>query len=120
MSKKNSKSEKRGVGRPKSKVVWPNGRFTREQAYAANPGVCKLTVINHLNADMKGNKSILIRMKDEHGEPQSKAGKGRKPFIYLRRAQYEAGKKSIARLQAAKKSKVSVDIAPATAEPVTA
>jgi len=47
---------------------------------------------------------------------------GRKPFIYIRRAVYEAGQKNVANLRKAKASKVSVpmaDTAPVTPEPVT-
>lgn len=136
----------RGVGRPESKVVWPNGRFTMEQAfqlngcYAKPARVCKLTVINHLNEDLylidkatgKPNKSrfnpksTLIRMKDELGETKSAKGLGRKPFIYLRRSQRDAGRKSAANLRKAKAT-VSVPVtAPAPApvvlatDPVTA
>jgi hypothetical protein len=118
MSDKN-KSVKVGAGRPSAKVVWPKGRFTREQAYALNPHLCKLTVINHLQANLKGNKSVLVKMKDELGDSKSEKGLGRKPFIYLRRAVRD----NAANLHKAKTSPVSVDVstaAPVTAEPVTA
>ncbi len=110
---KSNKQTKRGVGRPESKVVWPNGRFTREQAfqlngcYATPPRVCKLTVINHLNAALKGNESVLIKL-DELGKTKTKSGKGRKPYVYLRRSQWDAGHKAKANLRKANASTVSV------------
>lgn len=119
-----SKNTQTGPGRPASKVVWPNGRFTREQAYQYNgcyetpARVCKLTVINHLNDALKGNDSILIRMKDESGKSKSESGLGRKPFIYLRRSQFNAGKKAAANLRKAKASSVTVPVVDST--PVTA
>jgi len=129
-SNKSNKNAKRGVGRPESKVVWPNGRFTREQAfqlngcYAAPARVCKLTVINHLNAALEGKDSVLVKL-DELGETKSEGGLGRKPFIYLRRSQRDAGRKSTANLRKAKASTVSVpvadvDPAPVAADPVIA
>ena len=122
-----SKTETRGVGRPESKVIWPKGRFTREQAYQLNgcyekpARVCKLTVINHLNESLKGKDSVLIRLKDEFGKSTSEAGLGRKPFIYIRRSVHEAGKKNVANLRKAKASTVTVpmtDSTPAPAAPV--
>jgi len=131
-----SNKTKRGVGRPESKVVWPNGRFTMEQAfqlngcYAQPARVCKLTVINHLNEDMylidkeTGNpdktrpnpKSVIIRLKDELGKTKSESGKGRKPYIYLRRSQRDAGRKSAANLRKAK-ANVSVPVVDAAPAP---
>lgn len=118
MSTKNSKSvksaEKNGVGRPVAKVVWPNGRFTMKQAYAANPHVCKLTVINHRVAALKGNDSVLVKL-DELGKSETK---GRKSFIYLRRSQRDAGRKASANLR--KAASVTVPIVDTTpvADPV--
>ena len=137
---KSNKNTKRGVGRPESKVVWPNGRFTMEQAfqlngcYATPARVCTLTVINHLNEDMylidkatgkpdktrPNSKSVIIRLKDELGETKSEGGLGRKPFIYLRRSQRDAGRKSAANLRKAKASTVSVPVADAAPAPVAA
>jgi hypothetical protein len=116
-----SNKTKRGVGRPESKVVWPNGRFTREQAFQlngcyANPArVCKLTVINHLNAALEGKDSVLVKM-DELGKTKSESGLGRKPFIYLRRSQRDAGRKSAANLRKAK-ANVSVPVVDAAPAP---
>lgn len=113
-----SNKAKRGVGRPESKVVWPNGRFTREQAfqlngcYATPARVCKLTVINHLKTNLEGENSVLVQM-EELGKTKSETGLGRKPFIYLRRSQRDAGRKSAANLRKAKAS-VSVPVADVT------
>lgn len=125
-SNKNSKSTKNAkptVGRPESKVVWPNGRFTREQAYKLNgcyekpARVCKLTVINHLNDALKGRTSTLIKMKGEFGEPVG--GKlGRKPEIYMKRAIFENGKKNASNLRKGKAAVAAVSIP--VAEPVPA
>lgn len=134
VSAKNKSVKQQGPGRPESKVVWPNGRFTREQAYEMNgcntkpARMCKLTVINHLKDALTGNNSVLIQMKDELGKSKSTNGLGRKPFIYLRRSQRDAGRKAKANLIKAKVSTVTVPItspamvatrAPVT-EPVTA
>lgn len=104
-----------GVGRPESKVVWPSGRFTREQAfqlngcYATPPRVCKLTVINHLKEDLKGTGSILVQL-EELGKTKSESGLGRKPFIYLRRSQRDAGRKASVNFHKPKASNVAVPV----------
>jgi len=139
---KSNKNAVRGVGRPESKVVWPKGRFTREQAYALNGcgqdgRPCKLTVINHINMELYRTdkktgeldktrlnpNGVIIKLKGEFGKPTSANGLGRKPEIYIRRAVYEAGQKNVANFRKAKASKVSIpmaDTAPVTPEPVTA
>ena len=94
-SKTNSKkiTETRSVGRPTKKVVWPNGRFTVAQAIKANPHVCSLTVRKNINQDaLKEKNSALVKL-DELTKNQSTTGKGRKSFVYLRRAQRDAGRR---------------------------
>jgi hypothetical protein len=58
-------------------------------------------------------------LKGEFGKPTSAEGLGRKPFIYIRRAVYEAGKKNVANLRKAKASTVTVPMADSTPAPVT-
>jgi hypothetical protein len=135
---KSNKNAVRGVGRPESKVVWPKGRFTREQAYALNGcgtegRPCKLTVINHINeeiyrVDKKTGKidrsrlnpnGAIVKVKGEFGKPTSEAGLGRKPEIYMRRSVFEATRKNAANLKKAKTSDVTVPMADAPSAPVT-
>jgi hypothetical protein len=138
MKNKNAKTVCRSVGRPVSKVVWPNGRFTLEQAYQYNgcykspPRVCKLTVNNHLDNDLyltdketgrpdksrRNPRSTLLRLKNEFGETKSEIGMGRKPYIYLRRAQRNAGRKAVANLQKAKASNVTITVAESPVEKI--
>lgn len=140
MSKQN-KSEKRGVGRHSFKVAIPSGRFTFLKLCIHNGAVkpdgtpfkdgeegqrcVPLTLRNWLARDhKKGSKSEVVRLRDELGKPDSESGKGRKPFVFLRRSQKEAGEKGKANLIKAKQAPVTVDVAdisaPApTPEPVT-
>lgn len=59
---KNTVKTPRPVGRPAAKIVWPNKIFTMKDLVAANPGVCKLTVINHTKAEL--DSSFLTRLNE--------------------------------------------------------
>jgi hypothetical protein len=106
--------KKVGRGRPLANIVYPRGRFTREDLFAANPHVCKLTIVNRTNKDMKGPKSLIVRLKGETGEATSESGRGRPPHLYLRRSARDAG----LRLQAINKAstEASINLAPEVVE----
>lgn len=118
--KKNEKQavKQAGRGRPTSKVSVPSGRFTMEKAFELNgcnlpdPRVCKMTVIKHITANAKGKNSIIVNTGELVAAP---SGKGRKRFVYLRRAQQDNGKR-VANLNKAKTSDVTVDVAIPIAE----
>lgn len=123
MSKKNSKSVKSETssakikaGRPVSKVIFPQGKFTLKDVMDANPHVCKLTIIKKMDADMFYNhketgkvnrskrkpNSLLIQLDETR---PSESGKGRPSNVFQLREQ-----------KATKKSKVtapSVEMTPA-------
>lgn len=113
MNKNTKNTEHRGVGRPKVEVKWPKGRFTRRDAYALNPELAELTVLNHLKANLVGKDSLLVKM-DEVKEPLAKTeatkGLGKKQFVYCRRSAIEAGHRAKANLNKAKQSKMELPI----------
>jgi len=120
MSAKNKSVDPVGVGRPLKKVVWPSGRFILEEAVTANPKVCKMTVINHLAKALEGENSVLVKMEGEDGKAKSGKTLGRKPFVYLRRAQRDAGQR-MKESRASKSVTVPVaDITPETSTPTPA
>ena len=101
-------NKNRGVGRPAYSVKWPNRKFTMQDLMVAN-GVnpktgkgklcTKLTLVKALQRDMfmadpttgkpdtdrPRRTSLIVRVKDETREPNSKSGLGRKTFVYIRR-----------------------------------
>ena len=110
MSKPNAtetKTVKRGQGRPMKEITWPVAKFTRGEICALNAKSCEpLTVQKHMDWDMyshaknsKGEEigfpnvdkntlhrnSVIVRLK-ELREPKNKSGLGRKQFVYLLRA----------------------------------
>lgn len=105
---KTMKNKNTGVGRPKYNVKWPNRKFTMADLMVANEvnpktgkgKLCtKLTLVKALQRDMfmldaKTGKpdmerprrnSMIVRVKDETREPNSKTGLGRKTYVYIRR-----------------------------------
>jgi hypothetical protein len=102
------KNKNNGVGRPKYAVKWPNRKFTMQDLMVANEvnpktgkgKLCtKLTLVKALQRDMfmadpttgkpdlerPRRTSLIVRVKDETREPNSKTGLGRKTYVYIRR-----------------------------------
>lgn len=99
-------------GRPAYKPTIPRGRFTMNDLCDEN-GVnlktgkgrncSRLTLVKWV-AKQLGNKrsGLIVKVKGETHEPNSKVGLGRKAFVYLRRAGAKDG------LKTSSKSNVSV------------
>lgn len=86
----------KGPGRPKYRPNIPKGKFTFtdfEIANGVNPKTGKgkdcttLTLRKWLKEDLsKRGHSTIVHLKDTFAEPTSKAGLGRKQYVYQRRA----------------------------------
>jgi hypothetical protein len=83
-------------GRPAYIPVVPRGRFTMNDLCEANgvnlksgkgKNCSRLTLVKWV-AKQLGNKrsGLIVKVKDETSEPNSKKGLGRKAFLYIRRA----------------------------------
>jgi hypothetical protein len=94
------KSNKRSAGRPKYEPIMPKGKFTINDFCESN-GVniksgkgdkcSKLTLIKFLARDHKrGGKSVIVKLADVVAEPNSKAGLGRKAYVYQLRTKVAA------------------------------
>lgn len=89
------KNAKRGVGRPMAEISIPNRKFTFADLVEANTHVTPLTLRKFLARDVDaGRKSLVVRVKDENREPNSKHGLGRKTFVYVKRSKLGGAKKS--------------------------
>ena len=117
-------------GRPMYNPVIPRGKFTMTDFCTAN-GVnpktgkgkqcSKLTLIKFLGR--KQGKALVMKVKGETTDPNSKSGLGRKAFLYTRRAGVTAPKSTIAKTapkatrktRKAKDVTVNVGISPSTA-----
>lgn len=77
-----NKTNKNSVGRPYAEIVYPRGAFTINQLHEANPGLCSLTVRNHVNAKL--NNKFLTLMKDtvKTGRPGKPAEKFIRTAVY--------------------------------------
>lgn len=96
------KKVNRGPGRPMASIKVPNRKFTFGDLAEANGHVTPLTLRKFLKRDAaRKGKSEIVLVKDEHREPNSKKGLGRKTFVYIPRAKLNT-------LKTASKSKVSV------------
>jgi hypothetical protein len=101
---RNNMKNQRGPGRPMASIKVPNRKFTFGDLVEANGHVTPLTLRKFLKRDAaRKGKSAICLMKDEHREPNSKKGLGRKTFVYIPRAKLNA-------LKTASKSKVSVPL----------
>lgn len=160
MSKKNSKSVKSETseksnakikaGRPISKVVFPQGKFTLKDVMESNPHVCKLTIIKKMDADMFYNHKETGKVNRSKRKPNSQliqldetrpseSGKGRPSNVFQLREQKSTKKSKItapsvdmtpapevapesipAPVDAAINTEVAPEVAPAIADPVTA
>lgn len=84
------------VGRPTANVKIPKGKFTFQELCAANSNLAPLTLRNFMARDTaEGKYSQIVRVEDERGEPGSKEGYGRKPFLYIRRELMKAAGLSV-------------------------
>lgn len=90
---KNTTVKHNGPGRPMYNPVIPRGKFTIAEfceANGVNPktgkgkACSKLTLIKFLGR--KQGKALIVRVKGETANPNSKKGLGRKAFLYTRRA----------------------------------
>jgi len=89
------KNAKRGVGRPMAEISIPNRKFTFADLMEANTHVTPLTLRKFLARDVdEGRKSLVVRIKEENREPNSKHGLGRKTFVYVKRSKLDGAKKS--------------------------
>ena len=62
-------------GRPKTPVVWPDGEFTAEQAFAENSSkISRVSIHNKINEELESGS--LVRIK------KVKAKIGRPSFLY--------------------------------------
>lgn len=93
----------RGPGRPMYNPVIPRGKFTMTEfciANGVNPktgkgkNCSKLTLIKFLGR--KQGKALIMKVKGETADPQSKKGLGRKAFLYTRKAGVTVPKTSAA------------------------
>lgn len=110
---KNAK-QNRGPGRPMAQINIPSKKFTFADMVEANDHVTPLTLRKFLKRDAaRKNKSEIVLVKDETREPNHKSGLGRKTYVYIRRSKME-GSASASALKTARKSKVSVALAPAS------
>ena len=122
---KNTKSVKRGPGRPKAVINIPNKKFTFTDLKEANKHVTPLTLRKFLGRDMfmldeagkpdrnrPRRNSLIVLVRDETREPNHGKGLGRKTFVYLKRT------KSAILKSAPKSAKPAPQSAPAI-EPVT-
>jgi hypothetical protein len=105
-------------GRPAYIPVIPRGRFTMNDLCEENgvnlksgkgKNCSRLTLVKWV-AKQLGNKrsGLIVKVKDETSEPNSKKGLGRKAFLYIRRVVAKDG------LKTAAKSNVSVKMTPTT------
>ena len=63
-------------GRPKTPVVWPDGEFTAEQAFAENStNISRVSIHNKINEELAAG--ALVRTK------KVKANIGRPSFLYM-------------------------------------
>jgi hypothetical protein len=84
-----------GPGRPQYEIKWPRSKFTFTDLMIANEvdpktgkgNLCsKLTLVKGLKRELKGNSSLIIKLKDVFAPPNSKNGLGRKQLVYSRRS----------------------------------
>lgn len=108
-----AKNTSTGPGRPSYNVRWPYNKFTFNQLLENNgvnlktgkgKNCSRLTLFKHLQAETKGAKSLIVKLKDQTREPNSKKGLGRKAFIFIRRDKLDNG------LKTAKRSTVTVKL----------
>lgn len=125
------KNKNSGVGRPKYPVKWPGRKFTMQDLMVFN-GVnpktgkgklcTKLTLVKALQRDMfhpqeknplkpdferPRRNSVIVRVKNETREPNSKSGLGRKTFVYIRREKLANVTKVVTVKPVAKPAKVA-------------
>ena len=73
------------AGRPKATIRIPRGNFTFSDLCVANVHLAPLTLRNFIKRDqVRGNDSLLVKL-EAKGEPGSRIGYGRKPFLYSAR-----------------------------------
>jgi hypothetical protein len=100
-----------GPGRPKYQPKLPRGKFTMNELCQENgvslktgkgKNCSKLTLVKFVARELSNRRSgLVIKVKDETSEPNSRKGLGRKPFLFMRRPNA---------LKAAAKSDVSVNL----------
>ena len=123
--KKNTKSVKRGPGRPKAEITIPNKKFTFTDLKEANKHVTPLTLRKFLGRDMfmldeagkpdrnrPRRNSLIVLVRDETREPNHDKGLGRKTFVYIKRTK-------AASLKAAPKAAKSAPQSAPAIDPVT-
>jgi len=107
-----SKTKQRSPGRPMAVITIPRGKFTFADMIEANKHVTPLTLRKFLKRDAaKRNKSEITLVKGETRQPASSKGLGRKTFVYSRRA------KAATSLKTARKSNITMPLAPITETP---
>jgi hypothetical protein len=100
-----------GPGRPKYQPKLPRGKFTMNELCQENgvslktgkgSNCSKLTLVKFVARELSNRRSgLVVKVKDETSEPNSRKGLGRKPFLFMRRPNA---------LKAAAKSNVSVSL----------
>jgi hypothetical protein len=111
-TKQNMKTVKHdGPGRPKYQPKLPRGKFTMNELCQENgvslktgkgSNCSKLTLVKFVARELSNRRSgLVVKVKDETSEPNSRKGLGRKPFLFMRRPNA---------LKAAAKSNVSVSL----------
>jgi hypothetical protein len=130
--KKNTKSVKRGPGRPKAVITIPNKKFTFEDLKAANKHVTPLTLRKFLGRDMymlddtgkpdrtrPRRNSLIVLVRDETREPNHEKGLGRKTYVYIKRTKAASPKAAPKAGKTAPPAEpVTVDVGTASEAPV--
>lgn len=97
------------VGRPAYVLNFPRGKFNTAKAFAANDGVCKLTVRQGIDKAVAAG--TLTKLK----EVKTTGKAGRPSFLFISTAQLSAASANLSKAKSKAKT-----VAPATAETVAA
>lgn len=116
-------------GRPAYIPAVPRSRFTMNDLCEANgvnlksgkgKNCSRLTLVKWVAKQLDNKRSgLIVKVKDETSEPNSKKGLGRKAFLYIRRVAKD-GLKTAAKSNVSVKMNPTADYEAPTTEPATA